>query len=102
MKIDNAIAIALSGSGTLDADIVKNLIDKSIVKLGDDGKLIGFGEQFEKIKTDKSFLFGNTNAAKEEPASQMSTGMKAIAGAQPTSDTAKTTFSDALAEHYNV
>lgn len=42
LKLDNAITLALADSGALDKDIVRNQIDKSIVKLGDDGKLIGF------------------------------------------------------------
>lgn len=58
LKLDNAIAIALADSGALDKDIVRGQIDKSIVKLGDDGKLIGFNEQLDKLKTDKAFLFG--------------------------------------------
>lgn len=58
LKLDNAVSLALGTSGALDSDIVKSLIDKSIVKLDDSGKLIGFNEQLEKIKTDKAFLFG--------------------------------------------
>ena len=58
LKLDNAIAHALADSGALDKDIVRGQIDKSIVKLGDDGKLIGFSEQLDKLKTDKAFLFG--------------------------------------------
>lgn len=58
LKLDNAIALALADSGALDKDIVRGQIDKSIVKLGDDGKLIGFSEQLDKLKTDKAFLFG--------------------------------------------
>ncbi len=58
LKLDNAIALALADSGALDKDIVRGQIDKSIVKLGDDGKLIGFNEQLDKLKTDKAFLFG--------------------------------------------
>lgn len=58
LKLDNAIALALADSGALDKDIVRGQIDKSIVKLGDDGKLIGFSEQLDKLKNDKAFLFG--------------------------------------------
>lgn len=62
LKLDNAIALALADSGALDKDIVRGQIDKSIVKLGDDGKLIGFSEQLDKLKTDKAFLFGTPEA----------------------------------------
>lgn len=58
LKLDNAITLALADSGALDKDIVRNQIDKSIVKLGDDGKLIGFNEQLDRLKNDKAFLFG--------------------------------------------
>ena len=63
LKLDNAIALALADSGALDKDIVRGQIDKSIVKLGDDGKLIGFNEQLDKLKTDKAFLFGTPEAS---------------------------------------
>lgn len=65
MKLDNAIALALADSGALDKDIVRGQIDKSIVKLGDDGKLIGFSEQLDKLKTDKAFLFGTPSGEGE-------------------------------------
>lgn len=63
LKLDNAISLALADSGALDKDIVRGQIDRSIVKLGDDGKLIGFSEQLEKLKADKAFLFGSGEAS---------------------------------------
>ena len=57
LKLDNALTAALSDSGAIDRDIVKGLIDKSIVKL-EDGKLMGVAEQLDKLKADKAFLFG--------------------------------------------
>lgn len=61
LKLDNALTAALSDSGAIDRDIVKGLIDKSIVKL-EDGKLMGVTEQLEKLKADKAFLFGSADS----------------------------------------
>lgn len=66
LKLDNAITLALADSGALDKDIVRNQIDKSIVKLGDDGKLIGFNEQLDSLKNDKAFLFGTPSGGETE------------------------------------
>ena len=66
LKLDNAIALALADSGALDKDIVRGQIDKSIVKLGDDGKLIGFNEQLDRLKNDKAFLFGTPSGGETE------------------------------------
>lgn len=84
LKLDNAIALALADSGALDKDIVRGQIDKSIVKLGDDGKLIGFNEQLDKLKTDKAFLFGNS----EQPAegARIDTGLDHSKAADTVSD----------------
>lgn len=65
LKLDNALSVALADSGAKDKDIVKGLIDKSILKLGNDGKLIGFAEQFDKLKADKAFLFDEPAASAE-------------------------------------
>lgn len=63
LKLDNALSLALAGCGAKDADIVRGLIDRSIVKLGDDGKIIGVTEQLEKLKSDKAFLFDDGEAS---------------------------------------
>lgn len=82
LKIDNAIALALADSGTFDKDIVRGQIDKSIVKLGGDGKLIGFNEQLDKLKTDKAFLFGNTKTSEIK----INTGLDHIKPTESVSD----------------
>lgn len=56
LKLDNALTVALAGSGAKDAEIVKGLIDRSIIKL-DGGNLVGVTEQLETLKKDKAFLF---------------------------------------------
>lgn len=56
VKIDSALAIALSRAKAKDVDLAKSLVDKKLLKL-DNGKLMGLDEQLAKIKTDKAFLF---------------------------------------------
>ena len=75
LKLDNAVELALGGSGALDKDIVKGLIDKQVVKLGEDGKLLGLGEQLEKIKTDKPFLFGGDKPPEADGGARIDTGL---------------------------
>ncbi len=97
LKLDNALSKVLAGCGAKDADIVGKLLDRSIIKLDGD-KLIGVTEQLEKLKADKSFLFGSADEAAK------STGMTAQLGAQhdkPAGSGGAETLGAALAEHYN-
>ena len=97
LKIDNALSLALADSGAIDKDIVKGLIDRSIVKFGEDGKLIGISEQLEKLKMDKGFLFGGADEAAK------STGMTVQLGTQhtnPAGNTGGDTLRSAIEEHY--
>ena len=57
LKLDSALPLALAGSGAKDTEIVKGLIDKSVVKLDPGGKLTGVSEQLEQLRKDKAFLF---------------------------------------------
>lgn len=100
LKLDNALSKMLSTCGARDADIVGKLLDRSIIKLGDDGKLVGVSEQLEKLKADKSFLFGDD---KPDPAKANPTGMTAQLGAQhdkPAGDTENDTISAGVKEFY--
>lgn len=97
LKLDNELSKMLSTCGARDADIVGKLLDRSIIKLDGD-KLIGVSEQLEKLKADKSFLFGSADEAAK------STGMTAQLGAQhdkPAGNGGAETLGAALAEHYN-
>lgn len=96
LKLDSAISKTLSTCGARDADIVGKLLDRSVIKLGEDGKLMGVSEQLEKLKADKAFLFGSADEAAK------STGMTAQLGAQhdkPAGGSAET-LGAAIAEHY--
>lgn len=72
LKMENALSKVLATCGAKDADIVGKLIDRSIVKFGDDGKLMGISEQLEKLKADKAFLFGG---ADEPTGARIDTGL---------------------------
>lgn len=96
LKKENAISKILATCGAKDTDIVGKLLDLSIVKFGDDGKLIGIYEQLEKLKADKGFLF---NAADE---AAKSTGMTVQLGTQhtnPAGNTGGDTLRSAIEEH---
>lgn len=56
LKLDKALELELITAKPRDAGLIKSVLDLSTLKL-EDGKLIGFTEQLEKIKTDKPFLF---------------------------------------------
>lgn len=102
LKLDSALSLALAGCGARDMEIVKGLIDRSLVKL-DDGKLVGVSEQLERLKTEKAFLFGDDKPA-ADPAKTNPTGMTAQLGAQhdkPAGSGGAETLGAALAEHYN-
>ena len=60
--------------GLVDADVAISLLDKSKVKVKDDGSVEGVKEALEALKTSKSYLF----AAKTEPPKK--TGMRQSQG----------------------
>lgn len=69
-KVDNAVSLALTKAGARDVELAKHLIDTSVIKL-DNGGVMGLSEQLEKIKLEKSFLFGGD----EKPVATVSTGI---------------------------
>lgn len=84
LKLDKAIDVALIGAKARDVDIVKSRIDTSIIKLEDDGKLTGFDEQLNKLKTDKSFLFEPDSA--DDGDIRIDTGLQHGNGTESISD----------------
>lgn len=100
LKLDGALSLALAGCGARDMNIVKDQIDRSLIKL-ENGKIVGVSEQLERLKTEKAFLFGDD---KPDPAKTNPTGMTAQLGAQhekPAGSGGAETLGAALAEHYN-
>ena len=97
LKQENAISKLLATCGARDADIVGKLLDRSIIKFGEDGKLIGISEQLEKLKTDKAFLFGDDKPAEEKPAMTVQLGSQHTA---PAGDTGGVTIESAVKDFY--
>lgn len=56
LKVSTAVQLAI-GDTAQDAELVANLIDKSKLILGEDGKVTGLDEQIKELKTSKAFLF---------------------------------------------
>ena len=82
LKVDKALEVALIGAKARDIDIVKSQLDRSTIKLGDDGKLTGFSEQLEKLQTDKGFLFGGDEPA--DTGARIDTGLRHGSAAEDT------------------
>lgn len=58
LKLNSALGLAIAKSGTLDEVSLKANLDMESIELSEDGSLKGFDEQLEKLKQEKSFLFG--------------------------------------------
>ncbi len=56
-KIDNAINLALSGSGTKYADLLSGKFDREKITINDKGEVLGVSEQVEQFKKDYADLF---------------------------------------------
>lgn len=57
LKLDNAMDAALTAAGAKNGKAVKALLDVSKVKLGEDGKLVGWDEQIKAIQKSDAYLF---------------------------------------------
>lgn len=57
LKIDNAVDIALSDAKAKNVKAVKGLIDMSVIKVGEDGKVTGHVEQIEALKKSDGWMF---------------------------------------------
>ena len=97
LKQENAISKLLASCGAKDADIVGKLLDRSIIKLGEDGKLMGIEEQLQKLKADKAFLFGDNKPTEEKPAMTVQLGSQHTA---PAGDTSGVTIESAVKDFY--
>lgn len=61
LRLDNAIDAALTVAGAKNGKAVKALLDVSKVKLGEDGKLIGWDEQIKAVQKSDAYLFNMQN-----------------------------------------
>ncbi|MBS0955807.1 phage scaffolding protein [Lactiplantibacillus plantarum] len=74
VKTDNAVQMALRDAKARDAKAIMPFIDMDTVKLGEDGKLAGIGEQITKLQESHDYLFnqGDNNGGK--PAVKITAG----------------------------
>jgi hypothetical protein len=86
-KLDYELQIALQKAGALNVKAADALLDKSVIKFGEDGKVEGLSEQLETIKADNAFLF---QSAESTP--------NFTAGGNPPVQTSGNDGSEALAE----
>ncbi len=59
--VNQALTTKLYGVNVVDLDGALKLIDKSKVSVDDNGQIVGVDEAIESLKTDKAYLFNNTN-----------------------------------------
>ena len=57
LKFDYALDGALVGAKAKNAKAVKALLDASVLKMNDDGSILGLKEQLEKVKGENDYLF---------------------------------------------
>lgn len=57
LKIDNAVDIALSDAKAKNSKAVKAMLDMSVIKVGEDGKVTGHVEQIEALKKSDGWMF---------------------------------------------
>ena len=57
LKFDYALDGALVGAKAKNAKAVKALLDASVLKINDDGSILGLKEQLEKVKGENDYLF---------------------------------------------
>lgn len=65
--VDNKLQQHLFKAGVVDADTALAVIDRSAIKVDDDGNVKGIEKAVEALKTSKTFLFGNQNASVGTP-----------------------------------
>jgi len=56
IRVNNAIASEALAQGATDTDAVSKLIDKSTIKLNEDGSISGIKEAVQKLLTEKAYL----------------------------------------------
>lgn len=66
-KIDSLLANELSAAKVRDTDVVKALINREDLSLGDDGTLKGLSDQLKPLQEQKAWLFEGKTKTKYSP-----------------------------------
>jgi len=96
LRLDNAIDAAVIAAGARNAKAVKALLDTSVMKLGEDGKVSGLEDALKAVQKSDAYLF-----REREPAPAQFRGFQpgASGGVKPGAgaDTANMTYSEMVA-----
>ena len=99
-RLENAVELELTKLKARDVSLAKNLIDRKLLK-EEDGKVVGLKEQLEKIRTEKAWLFEETDKPAEnkpnEPVPRVNVGGS---DHNKPSETAPLTLRGAVSEAY--
>lgn len=96
VKISNAISAALAGK-VHNEKVVTGLIDKTKLVLGEDGKIVGLGEQLTGLKTSDAYLF---KEEENKEAGGGAGGFKLGGGGNPNPPGAALSLKDAISSHF--
>lgn len=66
LTFTNAIKLAIAGK-VHDEELVSELVDKTKLIIGDDGKIVGLDEQITSLKEGKAFLFKEDDPNNSNP-----------------------------------
>ena len=74
LAVDNKLSAALAGAGAVDVDAALKLIDRSTIKVGDDGTVSGVDEAINGLKESKQYLFTKQSVTVGSPSNPAPTG----------------------------
>lgn len=67
IKLDNALDNALIANNVRNVKTLRPLLDMDVIKLTDNGELVGLNEQLETIKNDNGYLFDEGTRTNYKP-----------------------------------
>ncbi|MNO23031.1 Phage minor structural protein GP20 [compost metagenome] len=96
IKMTNSLRHKLEGK-VHDVDLVIGMIDKNLIKLGEDGSIAqGYEEQEKSLQESKGFLFKSDDGQQQ----QQNRGFQVGGGGNQTPPVAGATLKDAIAAHF--
>ncbi|WHX50547.1 phage scaffolding protein [Paenibacillus woosongensis] len=97
IKMTNALRQKLEGK-VHDVDLVIGMLDKQVIKLGDDGNIVqGYEEQEKTLQESKAFLWKQEDNQQQQ---QSPPGFRVGGGGNPNPPAATLTLKDAIAAHF--
>ncbi len=93
-KKGSAIRLSILESGVKNEKAIKGFIDDSIIKLNEDGTVVGLKEQLDNIKKENPYLFSDTDDSSNKSQVKLDGG----SGDPITNTTGSETLEDAIGE----